>query len=115
MKERLTAKEQIKEMEKIIEEKAFEFCDSDGCIYSDKLAKILFLAGYRKTVWHKVADGDIPKYIGDIIMAIKSNDRIITTTGRYRLYDFYISDIGLIEKEKVIAWTELPEYKEMNK
>lgn len=48
MKERLTAQEQIKEMEKIIDEKAFEYCDSDGCIYSDKLAKILFLAGYRR-------------------------------------------------------------------
>ena len=44
----MTDKDQIEELTKLIDEKAFEYCDNDGCIYSDKLAKILLLAGYRR-------------------------------------------------------------------
>ena len=118
----MSKEEQIKEMAKdIMSGEFFDYgivckkhtcqldCDCGGYRIAEELAN----KGYHKTIWHKVADGDIPKRIGDIIMAIKFDGSIITTTGRYRLYDFYISDIGRIEKEKVIAWTEPPEYKEV--
>lgn len=115
MKERLTAQEQIKEMEKIIDEKAFEYCDSDGCIYSDKLAKILFLAGYRKTVWHKVADGDLPKD-NSVVYAFCKNGNYTTALYLNNAIDkesWYA--MGMRIDKVVIAWTELPKYEEMNK
>lgn len=74
-------------------------------------AERLYNAGYRKIVWHKVADGDLPKFIYDLVIAIKCNDGVIrTVTGNYRLERFNISDLGEIDTEKVIAWTELPTY-----
>lgn len=64
-----------------------------------------------KTVWHKVADGDLPKFINDLIIAIKCNDGVIrTVAGNYRLEQFNVSDLGEIDIGKVIAWAELPEY-----
>lgn len=84
--------------------------ENGECGFSEYIARTFFAEGYHKTIWHKVVDGDIPKYAGEIIMAVNVNGSIITTTGRYALGDFYISDVGRIEKEKVIAWAELPDY-----
>ena len=84
-----------------------------------KVAEALYNAGYHKTVWHKVADGDLPKQEnGDVIatpvqvcykneIGIKCNSPC---------YFFFIdnsfralnSNVAL----DVIAWTELPIYEE---
>lgn len=71
------------------------------------------LKDYRKQVWHKVADGDLP---------CDNYPRILFVTDTGTRFDgfydnedksFYaiINGISYLFKD-VIAWTELPEYKE---
>lgn len=91
-------------------------CECSGlpCDYEcDEIdfAEQLYDVGYRKIVWHKVADGDLPKVINDLVIAVKCNDGAIrTVAGNYRLERFNVSDLGEIDRGNVIAWTELPKY-----
>ena len=91
-----------------------------GCtkrdLYPDdakEIAKALDILGYRKIVWHKVAEGDLPK---------NSKHRILTVdiyhycevanfdkSGDFWVYDDYCHKYVL---SGIIAWTELPEYSE---
>ncbi|MBQ0099386.1 MAG: hypothetical protein KBS91_02425 [Firmicutes bacterium] len=78
-------------------------------------AEKVYNAGYRKQVWHKVADGDLPKKEGKYYVVIK-----VANYTFYNVLDFsenkfimYDSEYGeFITVNEVIAWTELPEYKE---
>lgn len=84
------------------------------------IAEALYNAGYHKTVWHKVADGDLPEIYRSVLVAVKRtvkdcDDYIFTTIGNREPYtmDVAIWDIqGLSFSDKIIAWTELPKYKE---
>lgn len=80
----------------------------------DDLAEKLYNAGYHKTIWHKVADGDLPKetslYLCKMIYNefYRSEYKVLLFNTMYGFYDNGLS----ITKGEVIAWTELPTYKE---
>lgn len=101
--------EQIKEMASIVE----DFIPSEAKYYVEEkdIAEALYNAGYRKTVWHKVADGDLPNGIQDVIVALKSPNGYITTVANYNKDGkFVLYGLGEIVIKKVIIWTELPKY-----
>lgn len=92
-----------------------ENCEVDrmSCPFSDCMAeewaeKILSL-GYHKTVWHKVADGNLPEYAGLYL--------VVCGDGYLPEYDvdFYENHNGgkrwVHNEGRVIAWTELLPYK----
>ena len=91
-----------------------------GCtkrdLYPDdakEIAKALDILGYRKIVWHKVADGDLPKYPTFYVchykgVHINSGEPYEATHEMYWNGKRFITD----STNKVIAWTELPKYKE---
>ena len=131
-KESETAKEIYKELRK-------QFCGPDGqyrqiiydCGEGEHLEDIDDLIdwgkygveveeGYHKTVWHKVADGDLPAFYKNVLVAVKravkdGDDYIFTTIGKIAPYmiDVVTWDIqGLCFGDEVIAWAELPTYTE---
>lgn len=69
-------------------------------------AEALYNAGYRKTVWHKVADGDLPVF-GNTVIAYDG----FYTFAAYKNYEnewYYVAyDTPACG---IIAWAELPEY-----
>ena len=89
-----------------------------GCtrrdLYPDdakEIAKTLDILGYRKIVWHKVAEDDLPTDSKEI--------RWIDNTNSYYngFYDSndqqFCADVGCyFNEDEVVAWTELPAYKE---
>ena len=99
-------------------EECLEYHNITRC-YCHDYVKIFIDAGYHKTVWHKVDDGDLPKQEnGDVIampvQACYKNKIGIKCNGP--CYFFFIdnsfralnSNVAL----DVIAWTELPVYEE---
>ena len=79
-----------------------------------EIAKALDILGYRKTVWHKVADGDLPKESGCYlcythITGYDRHNKLIDGYG-YSV-EFFDTNFYAVNKA-VIAWTELPEYSE---
>lgn len=122
----MTDKEQIKEMTCIIKftiETGYQTRNNTfkGFSFND-CAQELCDAGYHKTIWHKVADGDLPEYCKVVLVAMHFYNTIV-----YRLASLHISeDNGCPEEnifwsiqsdfptsqDDIIAWTELPEYKE---
>ena len=92
--------------------------DGYGCITTLR-AEVLHNAGYRKTVWHKVADGDLPKQengnvIAMPVQACYKNEMGIKVNGP--CYFFFITgnfrELNSGKTLDVIAWTELPIYEE---
>lgn len=77
----------------------------------DKTASALDKLGYRKIVWHKVADGDYPE-IGKYVLCFTEYKGIhmwrLCTVGDAH----YWADIEehYYNSERVIAWTKLPTY-----
>ena len=135
----MTDKEQIKIMAKIIDDEK-DICvrihglmdckdctckDENGnCVFGDYIARTLFMEGCHMqdteknsdTQWHKVAERDLPQQGQEI--------RIYTVNKRYFNATYYddtaIGGERFVElswcrlcMEQVIAWTELPEYKEI--
>ena len=99
-------------------EECLEYHNITRC-YCHDYVKIFIDAGYHKTVWHKVDDGDLPKQEnGDVIampvQACYKNKIGIKCNGP--CYFFFIdnsfralnSNVAL----DVIAWTEWPIYEE---
>ena len=101
-------KEQQKEgMQKIIEGM---YEKTDAITTTDIINKFVE-EGYHKTIWHKVVDGDLPKDDRSIRWLDKGNCYI---EGYYDTdtEKFVIDCDNYFYKDEVIAWTELPEYKE---
>ena len=90
--------------------------DRSYCL--DRQAKALIEEGYHRTIWHKVADGDLPKNANYVLVAyhyyslvsyaiacykgqLSNNFRKWSTTDDYFKHD-----------DDVIAWAEFPNYKE---
>lgn len=93
-----------------------KFHHASRCNYH-MYAEIFYNAGYRKTIWHKVADGDLPKQEnGDVIampvqVCYKNGIGIKINSPCY----FYFIDnkfraLNSNVTLDVIAWTELPLY-----
>lgn len=84
-----------------------------GCtkrdLYPDdakEIAKALDILGYRKIVWHKVEDGDLPKEYHEVRFVINIGYH---HNGVYKKETnaFYIDDDMKYDIDEVIAWTEL--------
>lgn len=71
--------------------------------------KILSL-GYHKTVWHKVADGDLPKEASLYLCKMKHKG-LYGYEYKVLFFDDIFGFYNIINDE-ILAWTELPEYKE---
>lgn len=106
----MTDKEQIERMERLI----------DHRLGVNDVAKALYEDGYHKTVWHKVADGDLPKRESEDVCAIPVQAYYIDSNGMRGngpLYFFSIDStfhaIGGPNAINIIAWTELPKYEEV--
>ena len=84
--------------------------DAQSVVIADAVLKL----GYHKTVWHKVEDGDLPEKSGWYWCYC---DYVFNEDEHKRCYDLncWRSDdqqFILREGKSVIAWTELPIYKE---
>lgn len=91
-------------------------CPYSDC-FADAVATEVIEKGYRKrvkkTIWHKVADGDLPKiqnavkyywcYVYDKVCNTKYCSMVMWTGTTFGINE---------RKIEIIAWTELPEYKE---
>ena len=79
-----------------------------------EMGKALYNLGYRKIVWHKVADGDLPKktslYLCKMIYEETYNYeyKVLLFNTIYGFHDNGLS----ISNDTVIAWTELAKYEE---
>ena len=98
----------------------FQYHDATRCSYCDYVEAFIN-EGYHKTIWHKVADGDLPKQEnGNVItmpvQACYKNEMGIKVNGP--CYFFFITgnfrELNSGKTLDVIAWTELPIY-EVNK
>ena len=99
-------------------EECLEYHNITRC-YCHDCVKIFIDAGYHKTVWHKVADGDLPKQENGDVIAIPvqvcyKNEIGIKCNGP--CYFFFITgnfrELNSAKTLDVIAWTELPKYEE---
>lgn len=65
-----------------------------------------------KTVWHKVADGDLPKENMEVCCFYKNGNydvgKLISAWGKHK-WDLNRVNV-FVELNDVIAWTELPKY-----
>lgn len=91
-----------------------------GCtkrdLYPDdakEIAKALDILGYRKIVWHKVQDGDLPKDYEHRFLTVNDKGYYevanFDKNGNFWVYDEYCHKYVL---SGIIAWTELPTYEE---
>lgn len=97
-------------------EGCFEYHHATRCYYHD-YAEAFIDEGYRKTIWHKVADGDLPKQENGNVIAMPvqvcyKNKIGIKVNGP--CYFFFIDNsfraLNSHVTLDVIAWTELPTY-----
>lgn len=102
-----TCKECIKESEKILGKVDIYECEC----YS--YASRFFNKGYRRTIWHKIADGDFPPDNKKVLFKLAKCDELtVGFSCEDGLFDlqtypgFYCTDAD------IIAWTELPKYEE---
>jgi len=76
-----------------------------------------------KGIWHKVADGDLPELGERVLVSYWTLDREIDTSigfleeqefkdGVWKRWYMDDDNIFILELDEVIAWMELPEYKE---
>jgi hypothetical protein len=101
---------QIEGMQKIIE----DMYEKTDAITTTDIINRFAEEGYHKTVWHKVADGDLPKYAGLYLVAC--GEPFIPEYD-VCFYENYFKDgqWGLrwaTNEGRVIAWTEFEGYTE---
>lgn len=96
----------------------FQYHDATRCSYCD-YAEAFINAGYHRTVWHKVADGDLPKQENGDVIAMPVQACIENDIGikmHSPCYFFFIDNTFRSLNSNltldVIAWTELPIYEE---
>ena len=92
-------------LEEKAEEKAKDFSDNPK-------QQVAYTCGYLDGVyeglpkWHKVADGDLPKE-EDLEMQV-----LCFTTEGYQLLSLFSDPKPIFDYYEVIAWCEIPTYKE---
>lgn len=83
------------------------------CAIKESL-KQAHLAGLKagRPKWHKISDGDLPKEHKIYLVAIKDNGLAIAYfNGRHWVTKYNLGDFGHCV-ETVIAWCEIPKFKE---
>lgn len=117
----MTKQEQIEEVTRIINKR----CEAElGQVHANSkdgkvtktvdtglIAKDIINAGYSKTIWHKVADGDLPTENKDSVL-------IINDLGLYKITKYH-TKVGFISPtdywyDNIVAWTDLPIYEELD-
>ena len=100
-------------IEEIIRNEDYEYSDAEALSIADAVLNL----GYHKTIWHKVAEGDLPERQGQKVW-------LCTTSKDYFMANYYddtplggkqffeIVNAGRITLSNVLAWTELPRYTE---
>ena len=69
-----------------------------------EVGRALYNLGYRKTIWHKIADNDLPTDIEWKIIYY-----------HHQIFDSFITpglDHPFIAIDRVIAWTDCPKFEE---
>lgn len=101
-------------------EECLEYNNMTRC-YCHEYAEALINEGYHKMIWHKVADGDLPKPENGNVIAIPvqacyTNKMGIKVNGPccFFFIDNTFRSLNMEKTLNVIAWTELPIY-EVNK
>ena len=80
-----------------------------GCL-GDDVSEELYNAGYHKTIWHKVADGDLPEYAG-LYLVVCGDESLPEYDVDF--YENHKDGKRWVHNEgRVIVWTELPTYKD---
>ena len=98
-----------------------EFAGWEACphvsIHYDIMAKELIDRGWTKQIWHKVSQNDLPTRQGQKVW-------LCTTSKDYFMANYYddapfggkqffeTANAGRITLSNVLAWAELPKYKE---
>lgn len=97
-------------------EGCLEYHHATRCYYHE-YSEAFINEGYRKTVWHKVADGDLPKQLNKDHVAVPVQVCYVNGIGlkiNSPCYFFFIDNsfraLNSNVKLDVIAWTELPTY-----
>lgn len=92
-------------------------CTDKPCNHAIYVAEELVKIGYHKQIWHKVADGDLPK-VNELVLCLRSdryNNRFTTgclpPSSRTILWDLSDNDDTYESLNSIVAWTELPEYR----
>lgn len=95
-------------IENKMRDESYIFSDVAAIDAADEILNI----GYHKTTWHKVADGDLPKNTKKLVVFLDANYEyhIGSYAEKDETFNAY-TGFGM-GKKYVIAWTELPEYKE---
>ena len=113
-------KEQLEEVTKIINKR----CEAElGQVHANNkdgkvtktvdtslIAKDIINANYHRTVWHKIADGDLPEHIGPYLIVYKDESVPEYDVDFYE--NFWDGKRWVYNEGRVIAWTELPLYEE---
>lgn len=95
-------------------------CTDKPCNHAFYVAEELLKLDYRKQIWHKIADGDLPQRENKDIVAIPVIVHYIDYCGyeitEAMFYFFTEKKFHLLDSREniknIIAWTELPEYEE---
>lgn len=111
----MTDEEQIKEMTDKIQLYRKGICldGVEGWVRcSEKeIAETLYNEGYRRIIWHKVEDGDLPEDCQEVRF-VSDTHRCVNGVYCKEPNAFYHDADIKYNIDEVIAWTELPEYKE---
>lgn len=96
-----------------IEEKAEEYVNSTYT-HSKEAVKQAYIAGAKENgiVWHKVADGDLPK---DNVRVLSEKGHLVVYKAiTFNWFEFSpnADNIKLRKWEEPIAWCEIPTYTE---
>ena len=84
-------------------------CNRNSCAMSEVVAENLCNIGYHKTVWHKVADGDLPEYAGRYLVILDDESLPEYRVDSYEHY--WDGPRWEYNGSRVIAWAELLPYK----
>lgn len=116
---------EIEKMARKICPRSYTWDTCEGCLeyhhatrcYYHEYAEAFINEGYHKMIWHKVADGDLPKQENDNVIAMPVQACIENDIGvkmHSPCYFFFIDNtfrnLNSTKTLNVIAWTELPIY-----
>lgn len=71
-------------------------------------AEALYNAGYHRTIWRKVSDGDLPEYAGSYLVVCGDESLPEYDVDFYE--NFWNGKRWVHNEGRIIAWTEIPKY-----
>lgn len=98
-----------------------KYFNKDNICIELKQAENLIARGYQKVKWHKVSEGDLPEFDDEVLISYKTKSGGLWTAISHLskkvcekgVVKYWCTDsYGIIDFNEVIAWMEIPEYKE---